>query len=175
MSDNSKQDALVELAKNAVEEFVQNHRTAHVPEHADPDLSDTAGVFVCLKRDGQLRGCIGTIEPTQPNLGAEIVQNAISAASRDPRFQPIRPQELADLEYSVDVLQKPEQIYDLRDLDPKVYGVIAESGYKRGLLLPDLEGVDTVEDQVGIAMQKGGIRPGEPVTLYRFKVIRHGK
>jgi AmmeMemoRadiSam system protein A len=122
-----------------------------------------------------LRGCIGTIEPTQANVALEVIQNAISAATQDPRFPPIVPEELADLDIKVDVLGEPEPVDGLEELDPKRYGVIVKSArdWRRGLLLPDLEGVDTVESQVDIARRKAGIRPDEPIELYRFEVVRY--
>ena len=167
-------DPLVALAKEAVEEYVRFGRTTSVPVPAPPELAVRAGAFICLKIHGQLRGCIGTIEPTKPNLAAEIISNAINSATEDPRFFPVMADDLDDLEYTVDVLSHAERIDGLDQLDPKKYGVIVESGYKRGLLLPDLEGVDTVEEQVDIAMNKACIYRGEPVTLYRFQVTRHG-
>lgn len=166
-------DPLVSLARETIEEYIRYGRVTQVPVPMPPELEMRAGAFVCLKKHGQLRGCIGTIEPTQPNLAAEIVQNAISSSTRDPRFEPVYEDELDDLEYTVDVLSAPHPVESLDDLDPKRYGVIVESGFKRGLLLPDLEGVDTVEDQVSIAMRKAGIYDGEPITLYRFEVRRH--
>ncbi|MHB9002727.1 MAG: AmmeMemoRadiSam system protein A, partial [Coriobacteriia bacterium] len=131
-----------------------------------------AGVFVSLHRLGALRGCIGTILPVHENLAQEVVANAISAATGDPRFDPLTPGELVDLDIKVDVLRAPESC-TIDDLDPAVYGVIASSGFRRGLLLPDLEGVDTIEQQLAIACRKGGIVPGEPVELQRFQVDRH--
>ena len=135
-----------------------------------------AGAFVSIKKKGELRGCIGTIQATRPNLAEEIISNAISAASRDPRFPPISQEELAELEISVDILEEPEKVSDLSELDPLNYGVIVEKGFRRGLLLPDLEGVDTVEKQVRIALQKAGLSPFtdlREVNLYRFKVNRY--
>ena len=126
-----------------------------------------------LHKDGNLRGCIGTILATRDNLAEEILQNAISACSRDPRFSPVEVDELDDIEYSVDVLGEPERIFSVNDLNVKRYGVIVENGGRRGLLLPDLEGVDTVEEQIAIAKRKAGIRPEEKVSLWRFEVIRH--
>lgn len=167
-------DPLVALAKEAVEEYVRFGLMTSVPVPCPPELATRAGAFICLKVHGQLRGCIGTIEPTKPNLAAEIIENAINSATGDPRFFPVTSDELDDLEYMVDVLGHAEQINGFDQLDPKKYGVIVESGLKRGLLLPDLEGVDTVEEQVDIAMKKAGIFRGEPVTLYRFEVKRHG-
>ena len=132
-----------------------------------------AGAFVSLHKNGQLRGCIGTIAPTCDNLAWEIVQNAVSACSRDPRFSPVRPNELDELEYSVDVLGAPEPTDSPAALDPKTYGVIVSCGGRRGLLLPDLDGVDSVEAQLSIALQKGGIRENEPYKIERFMVVRH--
>ena len=135
-------------------------------------LATRAGAFVSLHRKGELRGCIGSIGPTKPTLAEEIVEKAIEAATHDPRFPSMTADELADLDISVDVLAAPETVGDLSELDPAVYGVIVTCDWRRGLLLPDLEGVDTAEDQVSIAMRKAGIRPGEPVSLDRFKVER---
>jgi len=174
MVKETEEDSLVSLARETVEEFVRNRRTIRPQEPLPQELRERAGVFVCLKKHGQLRGCIGTIEPTDQSLAAEVVQNAIGAATRDPRFEPVVEEELADIEYTVDVLTVPQAIESMDDLNPRKYGVIVESGLKRGLLLPDLEGVDTVEDQVMIATRKAGIREGEPVQLYRFEVVRHG-
>ncbi len=132
-----------------------------------------AGAFVSIHKNGRLRGCIGTIAPTQDNVAEEIIYNAVSAASRDPRFNPIRPEELADLDVSVDVLGAPEDIDSPSELDVKRYGVIVSCGSRRGLLLPDLDGVDTVEEQIDIAREKGGIGQEEPYRLQRFEVVRH--
>jgi len=174
MVESTKEDPLVALAKEAVEEYVRFGRTSDVPTPVPPELATRAGAFVCLKSRGRLRGCIGTIEPTKPNLAAEVISNAVNSATEDPRFFPVAADELDDLEYTVDVLGHAERIDGPEQLDPAKYGVIVESGHKRGLLLPDLEGVDTVEEQVDIAMKKAGIFDGEPVTLYRFEVKRHG-
>lgn len=174
MENNQNTDPLVDLAKTAAEEYIKTGNV--ISSESMPilsELNNPAGVFVCLKIDGQLRGCIGTIEPVTPALSEEIIQNAISAATRDPRFRPVSKAELDNIKYSVDVLGEAEQVYSLTDLDPKVYGVIVETRNKRGLLLPDLDGVDTVEDQVSIAMRKAGITSDEEISLFRFKVIRH--
>ena len=137
-------------------------------------FSTRSGAFVSLKKDGHLRGCIGTIVPTCDSLAEEICANAISAGCRDPRFNPVEAAELDELVYDVDVLSEPEDIAGPEELDPKRYGVIVSCGGRRGLLLPDLDGVDTVEEQVRIAAQKGGIDPTEPdVTYQRFTVTRH--
>lgn len=165
---------LVRLAKDAIELYVREGKVL-TPRDEDlvPEMQGRAGVFVSLKVRGMLRGCIGTFQPCEPDVANEIVRNAISAATGDPRFSPVRPDEFAGLEYSVDVLTTPEPVKDFQKLDPRRYGVIVQAGRRRGLLLPDLEGIDTVEEQVGIAMQKAGIAPGTPVTLLRFEVKRY--
>ena len=163
---------LVKLAKETVETYVKEGKTPQ-PKELTPEMKEKAGVFVSIHKLEQLRGCIGTIEPQKDNLAEEIITNAVSSASRDPRFPPIAPDELKDLDYSVDVLTTPEPIANKDQLDPKKYGVIVECGMRRGLLLPDLEGVDTVDYQIDICRQKAGIAPDEPVKLYRFEVRRY--
>lgn len=165
--------AFVRLAKDTVEEFIRKGTTIQRPSDAPPVMDAKAGVFVSLKIKGQLRGCIGTFLPTTENVAEEIIQNAISAATRDPRFLPVSEEELADLEYSVDVLSEPEKINSKKELDPKKYGVIIKSGERKGLLLPDLEGVNTVDEQISVASMKAGIYVGEPIELYRFEVKRY--
>lgn len=164
---------LVQLARETIELYVRQHRIINEPVELTPEMSQRAGVFVSLHRQGALRGCIGTIEPTQVNVAREVIANAISAATRDPRFPPVRPDELQDLEISVDVLMPAEPVASLAELDPKRYGVIVSLGNRRGLLLPDLEGVDTAEYQVEIALRKAGIRPQEKYNLSRFEVVRY--
>lgn len=164
---------VVRLARTTIEHYVREALVIEPPVLTDPALPARAGAFVSLHRGGELRGCIGTIGPTQPTLAGEIAHNAISAATTDPRFPPLTPEELDDLEIKVDVLHEPEQVSSLDELDPRCYGVITTCGFRRGLLLPDLEGVDTCEQQVAIAMSKGGIRSGEPISLERFKVDRY--
>ena len=163
---------LVELAKKTVETYVKQGKTPH-PKELTPEMRQRAGVFVSIHKSGQLRGCIGTIEPRKDNVAKEIIANAVSSATRDPRFPPIAPDELDQLDYSVDVLTAPEPIESQDQLDPKKYGVIVEAGFKRGLLLPDLEGVDSVDYQIDICCQKAGITPDEPIKLYRFEVKRY--
>jgi len=163
---------LTRLAKDTVESYVRSGTTPS-PENPTPEMMERAGVFVSLKKRGALRGCIGTFEPTRANVAEEIISNAISSSTRDPRFPPVTPAELDDLEYSVDVLTTPEPVESTADLDPRRYGVIVESGGRKGLLLPDLEGVDSVEHQIEICRSKAGINPDEPVTLYRFEVKRY--
>ncbi len=162
------------LARLAIEEYIRNGRIIDVPDDTPSELTENrAGVFVTLHKYGNLRGCIGTFIPTQRNIAEEIIRNAIAAATEDPRFPPVRESELPELEISVDVLSEPEEVEDIEELDPKKYGIIVESGFKRGLLLPDIEGVDTVDDQIEIAKRKAGIYPGEPIKIYKFTVTRH--
>jgi len=163
---------LVKLAKKTVETYVKEGKIPK-PKKLTPEMRQKAGVFVSIHKLGGLRGCIGTIEPQKSNVAEEIIANAISSATRDPRFPPITPDELKDLDYSVDVLTTPEPVESKDQLDPRKYGVIVEAGYRRGLLLPDLEGVDTVDYQIDICRQKAGIAPDEPVKLYRFEVKRY--
>jgi AmmeMemoRadiSam system protein A len=164
---------LVELARLTIETYVREGREVKPPVELIPEMRQRAGAFVSLHAHGELRGCIGTIQPTQPNLALEVIHNAIMAATEDPRFPPVAPYELSDLDISVDVLSAPEPVSSLADLDVKRYGVIVQSGFRRGLLLPDLDGVDTAECQVDIARRKAGIGPNEPVQLSRFQVHRH--
>ena len=169
---SEKMHPLTRLAKETVESYVRNGTTPS-PEKLTPEMRERAGVFVSLKERGMLRGCIGTFEPIKANVAEEIIANAISSSTRDPRFPPVTPAELDQLEYSVDVLTPPEPVESTADLDPKRYGVIVESGGRKGLLLPDLEGVDSVEHQIDICRSKAGIMPDEPVKLYRFEVRRY--
>lgn len=171
----ANEDPWVKLARRSLETYVKTaQRLTSLPEDLPAEMTtQQAGAFVSLHKNGQLRGCIGTIAPTCDNLAWEIVQNAVSACSRDPRFSPVRPDELDELEYSVDVLGAPEPVDSPAALDPKTYGVIVSCGGRRGLLLPDLDGVDSVEAQLSIALQKGGIRENEPYKIERFKVVRH--
>ncbi len=173
-AEKNKNNPYVNLARQTIEEFIKDG----VVSKLDSDLPDEllkrkAATFVTLHRNGKLRGCIGTLEPYADSLATEIQQNAISAATKDPRFPPLREEELADLEVSVDVLSEPEAIESFADLDPLRYGVIVSKGRNRGVLLPDLEGVDTAEKQVEIALSKAGIGQAENYKLERFEVIRH--
>jgi AmmeMemoRadiSam system protein A len=165
------------LARQTIETFVSDGTVIHPPPNAGgSDLSARAGCFVSIKtRAGDLRGCIGTIDPVKDSLAEEIIANALGAATRDPRFPPVRAEELPNLKYSVDVLSAPEPC-TLADLDPKIYGVIVEdkSG-RRGLLLPNLEGIKTATEQVEIASRKAGIAPGSPVKLSRFRADRYSE
>ncbi len=168
-----KESFAVSLARQTVEEYVRKRKIL-VPSGTPLEFQVKGGAFVTIYKRGALRGCIGTVEGIAGNLAQEIVSNAVSASSRDPRFPPVSPDELADLDYSVDVLSSAQPVRSLKELDPKKYGVICEKGRKRGLLLPDLEGVETARQQVSIAREKAGILPGESgVKLYRFTVTRY--
>ncbi len=169
------EDPWVKLARLSLETYVRTGKQLDtLPDGLPGEMTGrAAGAFVSLHAHGQLRGCIGTTGPTTNSVAWEIVQNAVSACSRDPRFPPVRADELDSLEYSVDVLGVPEPIDSPAQLDVKRYGVIVSCGSRRGLLLPDLEGVDTVEQQIDIARQKGGISSREQYTLERFEVVRH--
>lgn len=162
----------VRWARMVLEQYVREGKRPLLPDDMRDLEGGRAGAFVSLKKKGQLRGCIGTIAATRPNLAEEIAANAISAGTQDYRFEPLEAEELDQLVYSVDILGRPEPA--ARDqLDPKNYGVIVSSGGKRGLLLPDLDGVDTVEQQLQIALQKAGISSREPYSIERFKVTRY--
>jgi AmmeMemoRadiSam system protein A len=167
-----------ELARRSVETLVREGRVLEVPSVSnDSPLSKPAACFVSIKTDtGDLRGCIGTVEPARSSLAEELIHNAVSAATRDPRFSPIETSELPRLRYSVDVLSPPEPAR-FEELNPKTYGLIVEDerGRRRGLLLPDLEGVESAEQQLQITMRKAGIPPGADVKLYRFQVRRYGE
>ena len=169
-----REDPYVRLARETVESWVLDRKTPGVPDWATAEMKQNrAGIFVSIHKDGKLRGCIGTFLPTRECIAKEIISNAVSASTRDPRFDPIGPEELKWLEINVDVLSTPEPIGGKEELDVKRYGVIVSSGSRRGLLLPDLDGVDTVDEQVDIARRKAGIREQDPITLERFEVVRH--
>jgi AmmeMemoRadiSam system protein A len=172
--------SLVKLARRAIELYVvEGRRPAPPPsEESSPDMQRQAGAFVTIRRRGRLRGCIGTIRPVCDSVADEVIQNAISAATRDPRFPPLRRDELEELEVKVDVLGEPELVHDLDQLDPKRYGLIIQSTRhpsRRGLLLPDLEGIDTVEQQVYHTRYYKALitDPDEPVQMFRFEVKRY--
>ena len=167
-------DPLVRLAKRGIENYVKYGKRVPPPETPEGDLGKRAGTFVSIKKRGELRGCIGTILPTLPTVAQEIVANAVKAAVADPRFPPVRVEELPELEVSVDVLSPLEPVGNQGDLDPRVYGVLVRKGGRSGVLLPDLPGVGTVEEQLGIARRKAGIEPWEKdVEIHRFTVERH--
>ncbi len=170
----SAEGFLPSLARSSLAHYLKTGREMEPGgTQAPAEFSGRAGVFVSLKKEGQLRGCIGTVFPQHDNIIEETINNAISAGVRDPRFYPVQPEEIDELEISVDVLNAPEPIEGLKDLDTKRFGVIVKSGRRSGLLLPNLEGIDTPEEQVAIARQKAGIGPDEPVQLERFEVVRY--
>jgi len=171
----SSEDEYVALARKTLEEYVATGKIIELPTNLPEEMTaKRAGVFVSLKMKGDLRGCIGTIMATTGCIAEEIIQNAISAGTQDPRFYPVQPNELPEIVYSVDVLMDAEPIDSIEQLDVKRYGVIVRSGRRTGLLLPNLEGVDTPDYQVSIALQKAGIGKHESFSLERFEVIRHG-
>lgn len=165
----------VRLARESLTYYLKHGEYLNVPHYVTKDmLTEKRGVFVSLKKEGQLRGCIGTVFPTTKNVAEEIIRNAVEAGINDPRFVPVTEDELEDIDFSVDVLTEPEKA-SIEELDPKKYGVIVRSRGRTGLLLPDLEGVDTVEEQLNIALQKGGIRKNEDYTIERFEVLRYSE
>lgn len=171
--DYDVEDYCPSLAQQSLETYVRERKEIPVPEDLPAWMKkERAGVFVSLHKNGELRGCIGTISAWTENVAKEIITLAIEAGTKDPRFLPVREDELKDLEYSVDVLSQAEPA-EMADLDAKRYGVIVTSGHKRGLLLPNLEGVDTPAEQIFISLQKAGIREGEPYQIERFTVERH--
>jgi AmmeMemoRadiSam system protein A len=171
MSGSEQNHPLVRLARESIAASLAG-KSPPVVDTRDI-TGEPAGAFVSLKKSGHLRGCIGTIEPVRPDLVQEVADNAIAAATRDPRFAPVTLEELDDIIISVDVLSKPEPVSSMDELDPAKYGVIVRSGPRKGVLLPDLPGITTAEEQVGIAMQKAGIMESEQVELERFEVKRY--
>jgi len=167
--------ALPELARLTVEEFVRSNQRVTVDETSLPEYREQrAGIFVTLYKNGQLRGCIGTINPVQENVLIEVINNAISSCRNDPRFNPVQAEELPLIKYSVSVLMPPEPVDSVEQLDAQRYGVIVTASHnRRGLLLPRLEGINSVNEQVYHAMAKAGINPSEPVSLSRFESIEH--
>jgi AmmeMemoRadiSam system protein A len=165
-----------DLVKNTLEEYLVNNKLPEVAKLPKELLNKHAGCFVSIhkKPDNALRGCVGTIVPRYKNLGGEIIANTVSAAFHDNRFEPVTQDELPDLIFSVDVLEEPEIIKDEKDLDIEKYGLIVKSNDNReGLLLPNIEGIETNDDQIKIAKEKAGIMPDEDVLMYRFKTTRY--
>ena len=162
----------VRLAMEAIRGHVSSGAKKEPPDPLPDEFNKTAGAFVSIKKNGKLRGCVGTIMAAEDNLAAEIIRNAIASSAHDTRFQPVAEEELESLTLSVDILSEPEDIDSPQDLDPKKYGAIVTSGERRGLLLPDLPGIDTPQQQIDICRKKGGIGPDEDVTLKRFSVER---
>lgn len=164
----------VRWAIEVIENYVRHGKVIEPHGGLPPELlRRRAGAFVTLHRtDGSLRGCIGTFEPVRENLALEIRDNAIAAATRDPRFEPVSPHELDDIVVHVDVLSPHEPVKSVAELDPKKYGIIVQKGWRRGLLLPDIDGVDTVEEQIRIAKMKAGIYD-DHFEIFRFTVERY--
>lgn len=175
MKETSDHHPLVQLARATIERYVREKHRLKPSEAPAPVEGEPAGVFVTLHTASthELRGCIGTISPTEKSLVQEVINNAISAATRDPRFPPVRPEELDDLVIDVSVLYPPEPIESEAKLDPKRYGVIVQRGWQRGLLLPDIEGIDDVKTQLWYARRKAGLGDQEPVELFRFRVEKY--
>jgi AmmeMemoRadiSam system protein A len=170
--ESKKLHPLVQLAKDTVDAYIKTGKIIK-PQNLTREMQESAGVFVSIHKHGELRGCIGTFEATRDNVAEEIVHNAISSATQDPRFHRVVKNELDDLDYNVDILTPPKPVKDKTQLDARKYGIIIQSGYRRGLLLPDLEGVDTVEQQIEICRLKAGISPEEPINIYSFEVRRY--
>ncbi len=165
----------LQLAKKAVENYIEKKEVIELSEGLPKELTNKkAGVFVTIEKNGKLRGCIGTYLPTKENIAKEIIYNAIAAATEDYRFGPIQKEELPYLSYTVYILDLPQQIKNISELDPKKYGILIRTltlPPKSALLLPDLEGIDTVEKQISVACQKGGINPlREKIIIYKFTV-----
>lgn len=168
-------DIYIQLAYNTIKTYLEKEELPDLKTVDREILLRHNGCFVTLHtKDGALRGCIGTVKPLYKNLGGEIESNALSACKDDPRFSPVTLNELDNLKISVDILSEPEQVYSNDALDIKRYGIIvqAEDG-RDGLLLPDIDGVDSIEQQISIARQKGEIKPDEQITVFRFMVERH--
>ncbi|MFN2341039.1 MAG: AmmeMemoRadiSam system protein A [Halanaerobium sp.] len=168
-----KEKFITDLARKAVEEYIVSGKETEVVESELPEiLKKEAGVFVTLKKNGKLRGCMGTFKPVQKNAAYEIISNAMTAAENDPRFPELKKEELNQISISVDILSEPEQVRDKSELDPKKYGILVKGGHQTGLLLPDLEGVETADKQLNIAKRKAGLREDAEVEIYRFTVSR---
>lgn len=167
---------LVRLAMEAIEQFVSCRRVIEPPESLFLDVPDAripAGVFVCLKQQGLLRGCVGRTQALHRRLADEVIEQAIGAATRDPRFPPVERSELDSLQITVDVLGPCEPALNTDALDPRRYGIIVQSGERHGVLLPDLEGIESVTEQLAAARQKACIGPDDPVEILRFEVTRY--
>ncbi len=164
---------ITDLARKAVEEYIVSGREAEIEEEELPEiLKRKAGVFVTLKKGGKLRGCMGTFKPVQKNAAYEIISNAMTAAENDPRFPEVEKEELNEISISVDILSEPEAVRNKSELDPKKYGILVKGGHQTGLLLPDLEGIETAEKQLNIAKRKAGLAEDTEVEIYRFTVSR---
>jgi AmmeMemoRadiSam system protein A len=163
---------IARLAWDAIWTYIQQGEVMKPPADLPAELKSPGGVFVSIKKDGKLRGCIGTVEPDRPTRAEEAIRNAIHAATMDPRFEPVEAAELETLDVSVHLLRPSEPVADLDTLNPRRFGIVVSSGKKRSVVLPGVQGVDTVERQLDIARQKLDIGPDEPVTLERFETER---
>jgi AmmeMemoRadiSam system protein A len=166
------QHPYISLAQESVHHYLNHREKLSCPDPLSNDLKSRSGAFVSIKKLKQLRGCIGTLEPCEANLAMEIIENSLKAALHDPRFSPVTAEELQDLTYSIDVVNPLEKVSTLEELDPDIYGLVVRSNGKQGVLLPDLEGVDSTEEQIQICRTKGKISENEPIEMYRFKVDR---
>ena len=163
---------LVSLAIHSIKHYIEKGHPLPCPDPLPEAMKIQAGTFVSIKKNTLLRGCIGTIQPKYANLAEEVIQNAIKAASEDPRFPPIEKKELDQLTITVDVLTAPEKIDDTSSLELKRYGLIVRHKGRQGLLLPDLENIKSVDQQLKVCLKKGGVKKSDPYELYRFKVKR---
>ena len=168
----TSQHPYVSLAQESIHHYLNYSEKLSCPNPLSNDLKSRSGAFVSIKKLKQLRGCIGTLEPCEPNLAMEIISNALKAALHDPRFSPVTQGELLELTYSIDVIQPLEKVSSTAELDPSRYGLVVKSNGKQGVLLPDLEGVDSTEEQIQICRAKGKIPDDETIEMYRFKVER---
>jgi len=168
----TSQHPYISLAQDSIHHYLIHREKLSCPHPLSQDLRSRSGAFVSIKKLKQLRGCIGTLEPCEPNLAMEIIENAFKAALHDPRFSPVTTEELQELTYSIDVVRPLEKISTLEDLNPDIYGLVVKSNGKQGVLLPDLEGVNSTEEQIQICRAKGKIPEDEPIEMYRFKVER---
>jgi AmmeMemoRadiSam system protein A len=168
----SVRSCYVDFAWKVIRNYIKDNLIIDIPKDLPEEMNKKAGCFVTIhKLNGDLRGCIGTILPVYPALAEEIRSNAISSATRDPRFSPLKTWELDEIFITVDILSEPEKT-SYGGLNPKKYGIIVEAGWRKGVLLPDLEGVDTPETQLRIVLRKAGIDAGEKYELYRFTSTR---
>ena len=164
---------ITDLARKAVADYIISGKEAEINEEELPEiLKEKAGVFVTLKKNNKLRGCMGTFRPVQKNAAYEIVNNAMTAAENDPRFPEVNKEEINDIKISVDILSEPELVSDKSELNPEKYGILVKGGHQTGLLLPDLEGIETAEKQLNIAKRKAGLKEDAEVEIYRFTVSR---
>lgn len=164
---------IINLARKAVEKYIIAGKEIEIEESDLPEiLKEKAGTFVTLKKNGSLRGCMGTFQPVQKNAAYEIISNAMTAAENDPRFAEVKKSELNEIKISVDILSEPEKVDSKSKLDPNKYGILVKGGHQTGLLLPNLEGIDTVIKQLNIAKRKAGLREDAEVEIYRFTVSR---